>query len=140
MHPMLNIAVKAARSAGNIIARHVNRIDSLSIQTEFQWYLTGRLHVIAISELVKREIGEGALLAAQVGIAGSTTLGRGAVLGGQEGTVGATGHGHAHPRRAGAHRNRGHRRVTRYRRREVFAETRNLRCAVQYTLHRSARR
>lgn len=32
MHPMLNIAIRAARSAGNIITRHVDRLDSLTVQ------------------------------------------------------------------------------------------------------------
>ncbi len=31
MHPMLNIAVRAARNAGEIIVRHSNRIDELTI-------------------------------------------------------------------------------------------------------------
>ncbi len=31
MHPMLNIAVRAARSAGDIIIRHLNRLDQLTI-------------------------------------------------------------------------------------------------------------
>lgn len=31
MHPMLNIAVRAARSAGNIIARNMDRVDRLNI-------------------------------------------------------------------------------------------------------------
>ncbi|MDH3987259.1 MAG: inositol monophosphatase, partial [Gammaproteobacteria bacterium] len=30
MHPMLNIAVRAARNAGDIIVRHSNRIDELT--------------------------------------------------------------------------------------------------------------
>mgnify|MGYP001813364455 CR=1 FL=1 len=34
MHPMLNIAVRAARSAGDIIARYVDRIDQLTITTK----------------------------------------------------------------------------------------------------------
>jgi len=34
MHPILNIAVRAARSAGNIIVRYVNHIDSLNITTK----------------------------------------------------------------------------------------------------------
>jgi myo-inositol-1(or 4)-monophosphatase len=34
MQPMLTIAVRAARSAGNIIARNLDRIDSLSVQTK----------------------------------------------------------------------------------------------------------
>ncbi|HIA08372.1 MAG TPA: inositol monophosphatase [Chromatiaceae bacterium] len=31
MHPMLNIAVRAARDAGKVIIQHVNRLDSLKI-------------------------------------------------------------------------------------------------------------
>lgn len=34
MHPMLNTAVKAARQAGNIIMRHVDRIDQLTIESK----------------------------------------------------------------------------------------------------------
>jgi len=34
MHPMLNIAVRAARSAGNVITRSMGRLDSISIQTK----------------------------------------------------------------------------------------------------------
>jgi myo-inositol-1(or 4)-monophosphatase len=34
MQPMLNIAVRAARSAGNIIVRNMDRIDSLSVQSK----------------------------------------------------------------------------------------------------------
>lgn len=34
MHPILNIAVRAARSAGNIILRASDRIDSLTIETK----------------------------------------------------------------------------------------------------------
>lgn len=34
MHPMLNIAVRAARSAGNIITRSMARLDSLTIQVK----------------------------------------------------------------------------------------------------------
>ena len=31
MHPMLNIAVRAARAGGDFIARYIDRIDSLSV-------------------------------------------------------------------------------------------------------------
>lgn len=31
MHPMLNIAVRAARAAGNVIARNIDRVDSIKI-------------------------------------------------------------------------------------------------------------
>jgi len=36
MHPMLNIAVRAARDAGEIIARAVDRIDTLDIEVKSQ--------------------------------------------------------------------------------------------------------
>src|SRR4030067_1772173 len=34
MHPMLNMAVKAARNAGNIIRRHADRLDRLTVETK----------------------------------------------------------------------------------------------------------
>ncbi len=34
MHPMLNIAVRAARNAGRIISRNMDRVDTLSIETK----------------------------------------------------------------------------------------------------------
>lgn len=34
MHPMVNIAVRAARSAGNIIARHMDRLDTLTVEAK----------------------------------------------------------------------------------------------------------
>jgi len=34
MHPMLNIAVRAARSAGNVIVRNIDRLDSIAVQTK----------------------------------------------------------------------------------------------------------
>ncbi|NNG11814.1 MAG: inositol-1-monophosphatase [Halobacteria archaeon] len=34
MHPMLNIAVRAARGAGNIIVRHFDRLDQLTVQSK----------------------------------------------------------------------------------------------------------
>ena len=34
MHPMLHLAVQAARAAGNVIIRHINRIDSLTISNK----------------------------------------------------------------------------------------------------------
>ena len=34
MHPMLNIAVRAARSAGNVIIRNIDRLDSIAVQTK----------------------------------------------------------------------------------------------------------
>ena len=37
-------------------------LDSVAIWQEFRWYLTGRLPIIAIPDLAKRVLGEGALL------------------------------------------------------------------------------
>jgi|SRR5690625_2908196 len=34
MHPMVTIAVRAARSAGNIITRHMDRLDTLTIESK----------------------------------------------------------------------------------------------------------
>jgi myo-inositol-1(or 4)-monophosphatase len=34
MHPMLNIAVKAARQAGNIISRYADRVDTLTVESK----------------------------------------------------------------------------------------------------------
>ena len=34
MHPMVNVAVRAARSAGNIIVRHIDRLDRIQIETK----------------------------------------------------------------------------------------------------------
>ena len=34
MHPTLNIAVRAARSAGNVIIRNLDRLDSLAVHTK----------------------------------------------------------------------------------------------------------
>ena len=34
MHPMLNIAVRAARSAGNVISRSMARLDSITVQVK----------------------------------------------------------------------------------------------------------
>lgn len=34
MHPMLNIAIRAARSGGNVIIRNLDRVDRLSVQTK----------------------------------------------------------------------------------------------------------
>ena len=34
MHPMLNIAIRAARQGGNIIARYVDKVDTLTIDTK----------------------------------------------------------------------------------------------------------
>ena len=34
MHPMLNIAVRAARNAGDIIVRHLDRLDKVTVTSK----------------------------------------------------------------------------------------------------------
>ncbi len=34
MHPMINVAVRAARSAGNIIVRHIDRLDRIQVESK----------------------------------------------------------------------------------------------------------
>lgn len=34
MHPMLNIAIRAARQGGNVIARYVDKVDTLTVDTK----------------------------------------------------------------------------------------------------------
>ncbi len=46
MHPMLNIAVRAARSAGDIIARHADQVDRLTV--------TSKSHNDFVSEVDRR--------------------------------------------------------------------------------------
>ena len=36
VHPMLNIAVRAARAAGNVIVRYANRLDELTVTSKDQ--------------------------------------------------------------------------------------------------------
>ena len=53
MHPMLNIAVKAARAAGNIIARHVDRIDTLDIRTKERNDFVSEVDHMAEQEIIR---------------------------------------------------------------------------------------
>ena len=53
MHPMLNIAVKAARAAGNIIARHVDRIDTLNIQSKERNDFVSEVDHMAEQEIIR---------------------------------------------------------------------------------------
>ena len=34
MHPLLNIGIRAARRAGDIIVRNINRLDSIKVSTK----------------------------------------------------------------------------------------------------------
>ncbi len=53
MQPMLNIAVKAARAAGSVIARHVDRIDTLSIQSKARNDFVSEVDHLAEQEIIR---------------------------------------------------------------------------------------
>jgi len=51
MHPMLNIAIRAARSAGNVIVRSLDRVDSLTIESKAK-----KDYVSEVDRIAEREI------------------------------------------------------------------------------------
>ena len=51
-HPMLNIAVKAARQAGNVIMRHLDRLDTLSVKAKARNDFVSEVDVLAESEII----------------------------------------------------------------------------------------
>jgi len=53
MHPMLNIAVRAARSAGNIIARAVDRVDTFNVALKSQNDFVTEIDHQAEHEIIK---------------------------------------------------------------------------------------
>ncbi len=53
MHPLLNIAVRAARNAGTIISRSVERIDTLTIDTKAQNDFVTEVDRLAEQEVIK---------------------------------------------------------------------------------------
>lgn len=53
MHPMLNIAVRAARSAGNIIARATDRLDSFTTVVKAQNDFVSEIDRQAENEIIK---------------------------------------------------------------------------------------
>jgi myo-inositol-1(or 4)-monophosphatase len=70
MHPMLNIAVKAARAAGDIITRNVDRIDALTIETKSRndWVSeVDRMAEEAIIRVIKRAYPQHGILAEESG-------------------------------------------------------------------------
>lgn len=52
MHPMLNIAVRAARQAGNVIVRAITRIDSLNITEKEQNDFVSEVDRMAEQEII----------------------------------------------------------------------------------------
>ncbi len=53
MHPMLNTAIKASRTAGNLILRNVSRVDSLTISTKQQHDFVTEVDRQAEQEIIK---------------------------------------------------------------------------------------
>jgi myo-inositol-1(or 4)-monophosphatase len=70
MHPMLNIAVKAARRAGKVILRHLERLDRLAIETKGRNDFVSQVDRQAedeIIEVVRRAYPNHAILAEESG-------------------------------------------------------------------------
>ncbi len=53
MQPMLNIAVRAARAAGNVIVRHVDRLDSLTVNVKQRNDFVSEVDQMAEQEIIK---------------------------------------------------------------------------------------
>jgi len=70
MHPMLNIAVRAARAAGHIITRHRNKIDSLSVASKQRNDFVSEVDRAAEAEIIhvlRRSYPDHAILAEESG-------------------------------------------------------------------------
>jgi myo-inositol-1(or 4)-monophosphatase len=73
MHPMLNIAVRAARQAGNIIARSFPHVDSLSVDSKSRNDFVSDVDRIAEQEIINtihKAYPDHAILAEESGSAG----------------------------------------------------------------------
>src|SRR3989304_10279083 len=53
MHPMLNMAVKAARSAGQIIMRHLNQLDRLTVESKGRKDFVSEVDRMAENEIIR---------------------------------------------------------------------------------------
>ncbi len=51
-HPMLNIAVKAARQAANVIMRHLDRLDTLKVQVKARNDFVSEVDLVAETEII----------------------------------------------------------------------------------------
>lgn len=71
MHPTLNIAVRAAREAGKIIARHTNKIDSLTITNKSRNDFVSEVDRMAEAEIIsqlRRAFPDHGILAEESGV------------------------------------------------------------------------
>ncbi|MBI3575051.1 MAG: inositol monophosphatase [Gammaproteobacteria bacterium] len=53
MHPMLNTAIRAARRAGSVIMRHLDRLDSLTIEAKGRHDLVSEVDRMAEAEIIR---------------------------------------------------------------------------------------
>lgn len=75
MHPLLNIAVSAARRAGDIITRHVDRIDRLTIKTKAQNDFVSQVDRLAEEDIIytiRKAHPDHAILAEESGAHGNS--------------------------------------------------------------------
>ncbi len=71
MHPMLNIAVRAARAAGNVIARYANRLDELTVTSKEQNDFVSEVDREAEAQIIKvlrKAYPDHAILAEESGV------------------------------------------------------------------------
>ncbi|MGH8370194.1 MAG: inositol monophosphatase, partial [Gammaproteobacteria bacterium] len=52
MHPLLNIAVSAARRGGDIITRHVDRVDRLTVKAKGRNDFVSQVDRLAEEEII----------------------------------------------------------------------------------------
>lgn len=74
MHPMLNIAVRAARAAGNIIVRYIDRVDTLTISEKQHNDFVSEVDRLAEQEAVRvllRAYPDHAIVAEEGGASGN---------------------------------------------------------------------
>ncbi|UCC14133.1 MAG: inositol monophosphatase [Gammaproteobacteria bacterium] len=75
MHPLLNIGIRAARRAGDIIIRNINRLDSIKVSTKGRNDFVSEVDRQAeadIIETIRRSYPEHAFLAEERGSEGSS--------------------------------------------------------------------
>jgi len=73
MHPTLNIAVKAARAAGDVILRYVDRVEGLSIQSKARNDFVSEVDHLAEQQIIRtlrRAYPDHAVLAEESGATG----------------------------------------------------------------------
>jgi len=76
MHPMVNIAVRAARNAGNIISRSIDRIDSLNISEKSKNDYVSEIDYRAEQEIIStisKAYPDHAILAEESGATNNTS-------------------------------------------------------------------